>query len=135
MESYASCQTVSFGALQGRLLRLLSSRIDNGEFTERGLARLIGVSQPQLHNVLKGKRRLQTELADRILQKFDMSVLDLFHETELREQLIAPPNAQLRGSWEVITGLKRSGTDPDPCTRKPLSREVARRPPVRDLAS
>jgi plasmid maintenance system antidote protein VapI len=116
-------------------LQILSSRIDNGEFTERGLARLIGVSQPQFHNVLKGKRKLQTKLADRILQKFEISVLDLFNETELREQLIARSSAQAQAGWEVITYLKRSGADPESCPRKPLGREVVRRPPVRDLAS
>lgn len=59
------------------LIALLKTRINNGHFTERGLARILGISQPQLHNVMKGKRRLQTELADRILDKFGLSVLDL----------------------------------------------------------
>lgn len=96
----------------------------------------MGVSQPQFHNVLKGKRKLQTEFADRILQKFEISVLDLFHEEELREQLIARSNTQNRGGWEVITGLKRFGTNPnEPCPRKPSGRETVRRSPVRDLAS
>ena len=135
LKSCADCQTATFSTLQARLLQLLSSRIDNGEFTERGLARLIGVSQPQFHNVLKGKRKLQTKLADRILQKFEISVLDLFHEAELREQLIACSSAPARGGWEVITCLKRTGTDPEPRPRKPLGREVARHSPVRDLAS
>jgi plasmid maintenance system antidote protein VapI len=130
------CQrAATFSTLQVRLLGLLSSRINNGEFTERGLARLIGVSQPQFHNVLKGKRKLQTKLADRILQKFEMSVLDLFHETELREQLIGRSNTQIRGSWEVITCLNRSGTDSESCPRKPSGREVVRRPPAQNLAS
>ena len=135
IEIMLDCQTATFSALQGRLLRFLSLRIDNGEFTERGLARLIGISQPQFHNVLKGKRKLQTELADRILQKFDMGVLDLFQETELREQLIGRPSAQVRGGWEIFTSLKRPGTDPEPHPRKPLGREVVRRPPIRNLAS
>ena len=114
-----------------RLLDFLSSRINNGEFTERGLARLIGVSQPQLHNVLKGKRKLQTKLADRILQKFGLSVLDLFHQTELREQLIAHPGS-LQEDW-AVSGLPSSSPVTEPCPRKPLVREVARRLPVRDL--
>ena len=135
MKSQADCQATAFSTLQARLLHLLISRIDNGEFTERGLARLIGVSQPQFHNVLKGKRKLQAKLADRILEKFEMSVLDLFHETELREQLIARSSTQSRGGWEVITSLGRTGTDPEPCPRKPLGRETVRRPPVRNLAS
>jgi plasmid maintenance system antidote protein VapI len=135
LKSCVDCQRANFGTLQARLLRLLSSRINNGEFTERGLARLIGVSQPQFHNVLKGKRKLQTKLADRILQKFEISVLDLFHETELREQLVGRSNTQIRGSWELITCLKRSGTDLESRPRKPSGREVARRPPAQNLAS
>ena len=131
----SDCQTATFSALQARLLGFLSLRINNGEFTERGLARFLGISQPQFHNVLKGKRKLQTELADRILQKFDMSVLDLFQETELREQLVGHPGTQFGSGWEVFTRLKRSGTDPEPYSRKPSDREVVRRPPVRDLAS
>ena len=129
------CQIANFSALQARLLHVLNLKIDNGEFTERGLARLIGVSQPQLHNVLKGKRKLQAKLADRILQKFEISVLDLFHETELREQLVARSSAQVRGNWEVITCLKRSADAPESCTRKPSGRGMFRRPPIRDLAS
>jgi transcriptional regulator with XRE-family HTH domain len=135
LKSCVDCQRATFSTLQARLLYLLSSRINNGEFTERGLARLIGVSQPQFHNVLKGKRKLQTKLADRILQKFDISVLDLFHETELREQLIGRSSTQLRGSWEVITCSKRSGTNSESCPRKPSGREAVRHPPARDLAS
>jgi len=68
---------VTFAILQAVLIALLKTRINNGHFTERGLARILGISQPQLHNVMKGKRRLQTELADRILDKFGLSVLDL----------------------------------------------------------
>lgn len=59
------------------LIALLKTRINNGHFTERGLARILGISQPQLHNVMKGKRRLQTELADRILEEFGIDVTDL----------------------------------------------------------
>jgi plasmid maintenance system antidote protein VapI len=53
-------------------------RMANGEFTERSLAGRVGVSQPQIHNVLKGARKLTPELADRILQALGISVLDLF---------------------------------------------------------
>ena len=136
MKSYADNQAATFSTLQARLLRVLSARIDNGEFTERGLARLIGVSQPQLHNVLKGKRKLQTKLADRILQKFEINVLDLFHETELREQLIARSSTQAQGRWEVITRLEHADTNPEQQRpRKPSGHAMVRRPPVRNLAS
>ena len=40
----------------------LRTRIQNGELTERSLARLTGISQPHIHNVLKGAKILSPEL-------------------------------------------------------------------------
>ena len=51
--------------------------VQNGELTERGLARMIGISQPHMHHILKGARGLSVETADRILAKLKISVLDL----------------------------------------------------------
>jgi len=133
LKSCASSRKVVFSTVQARLLRLIILKINSGEFTERGLARLIGVSQPQFHNVLKGKRKLQADLADRIMQKFDLGVLDLFHETELREQLIARPHTPLRGIWENST--EQSSTGPESCPRKPSVRETTRWSPAKNLAS
>jgi plasmid maintenance system antidote protein VapI len=62
-------------------------RIQNGEYTERGLARLLGISQPQMHHVLKGTRRLQPEFADRLMARFGVTVLDLLQEIELTTEL------------------------------------------------
>jgi Helix-turn-helix len=58
---------INFACLEARLLRYLRDMIRKGEITERSLARITGISQPHLHNVLKGKRLLSTEKADRIL--------------------------------------------------------------------
>jgi predicted XRE-type DNA-binding protein len=77
VESNPSRRDVSFVALQARLIRLVNLRIKNGDFTERGLARILGISQSQVHNVLKGARRLQPELADHLMARLDMNVLDL----------------------------------------------------------
>ncbi|MEJ7605799.1 MAG: helix-turn-helix transcriptional regulator [Bryobacteraceae bacterium] len=66
-----------FFDLQRNLLDALRARIRNGELTERGLARLTGVSQPHVHNVLKGTRILSLDLADRILVHLHLSVTDL----------------------------------------------------------
>lgn len=68
---------VDFATLKSRLVNHINKRINNGEFTERGLARLLGISQPQVHNVLKGARKLSCEVGDRILVKLDVSLLDL----------------------------------------------------------
>jgi transcriptional regulator with XRE-family HTH domain len=75
-----------FETLQGRLLNSVRWRVENGELTERRLAGLIGVSQPHMHNILKGARALSPEKADRILRTLEMSVLDLF-----LEESSAPP--------------------------------------------
>jgi transcriptional regulator with XRE-family HTH domain len=74
---------MTFYELQLRLLDRLRQRIRSGEVTERGLARLCGVSQPHLHNVLKGKRLFSIEMADEILRNLHMDVLDLLEPDEL----------------------------------------------------
>jgi len=70
-------------ALQSRLIRFVNLRIQNGDFTERGLARILEISQSHAHNVLKGARKLTPELADHLMARLDMSVLDLLEAGEL----------------------------------------------------
>lgn len=53
--------------------------------TERGIARITGVSQPHIHNVLKGKRLLSTVTADAILRELRLDLLDLVERRELLE--------------------------------------------------
>jgi hypothetical protein len=59
------------------LIETALRRVRAGEVTERGLARLCGVSQPHLHNVLKRVRMLSTESADRLMQALDLNTEDL----------------------------------------------------------
>jgi hypothetical protein len=68
---------MDFVTLQRRLLAGLRNRVQNGELTERGLARMVGISQPHMHHILKGTRGLSLEMADRILGRLDISVMDL----------------------------------------------------------
>jgi transcriptional regulator with XRE-family HTH domain len=68
---------VNFDVVKKRLIRFVSLRIRNGVCTQRQLAKLVGVSQPQLHNVLKGVRALNGELADALLAHFEISLIDL----------------------------------------------------------
>ncbi len=68
---------MDFETLQRRLLALVNSSVQNGEMTERGLARMIGISQPHMHHILKGARGLSVETADRILRRLNLSVVDL----------------------------------------------------------
>jgi hypothetical protein len=111
MESVLTAETVSFEALLSRLISTVNLRIKNGEYTERGLARILGISQPQMHNVLKGARTLHTDLADRLLWKLGISILQLFEEDELPE--------------ELRTRLSVSGL---PAVKKPVRQEFSLRP-------
>jgi transcriptional regulator with XRE-family HTH domain len=68
---------VTFQDLRLRLVANLRDRVRNGQATERGLARATGISQPHIHHVLKGKRLLSMEAADRILDGLQIDLLDL----------------------------------------------------------
>lgn len=74
-----------FGVLRGRLIEGLRSLVANGFYTERSLARCIGISQPQMHNILKGRRALTPEVADLAMERMSMSVLDLLLPEEVAE--------------------------------------------------
>jgi hypothetical protein len=104
LKSVLRPEAVTFGALQSRLIRFVNNRISNGDFSERGLARILQISQPQLHNVLKGLRKLTPELADRVMQCFRMTVLDLLDHAELN------------------SGLARRDGDGPPLIRVPVRR-------------
>jgi hypothetical protein len=84
-----------FETVRGSLLDHLRTRVRNGELTERGLARLAGISQPHMHNVLKGVRALAPHMSDAILGALHMSLLDL---VELRDLM---DNARQRILLEV----------------------------------
>lgn len=74
---------LTFATLHDRLLMAVRYRLNNGEYTERSLARQIGVSQPHVHNVLKGVRGFSTEFGDALMAGLDFSVLDLIEADEL----------------------------------------------------
>jgi hypothetical protein len=69
--------------LSAKLIRLLNS----GASTERALAAKLHISQSHLHNILSGKRKLTSAIADQILDQMDWSLLDLFQPEELTAQL------------------------------------------------
>jgi transcriptional regulator with XRE-family HTH domain len=77
--------SLTFHDLQQRLLEELRLRVRSGAATERGLARLSGISQSHLHNVLKGKRVLSMEKADDVLRRLQIDILHLIDSEELRE--------------------------------------------------
>ena len=96
---------MSFEMLRGRLMGHLRTRIQNGEMTERSLARLTGISQPHIHNVLKGAKILSPELEDQILSSMKISILDLFSIDELRTQLDRGGNMEKYRAISVLDGL------------------------------
>ncbi len=79
---------LSFDTLLNRLLASVRLRVSNGDFTERGLARLIGISQPHLHHILKGMRLLTPEIGDALMATLAMSLMDLIDEAALGQALL-----------------------------------------------
>ena len=75
---------MEFTLLKTRLVAHIRARVRSGELTERGVARLTGISQPHLHNVLKGTRILSTGMADRVLRGLKLCLFDLLEPHEWR---------------------------------------------------
>jgi hypothetical protein len=73
---------MNFEFLLCRLIEHVHDRVQRGELTERGLARRTGISQPHLHNVLKGVRVLSPQIGDVLLRHLHITVLDLLREEE-----------------------------------------------------
>ncbi|MCU1274362.1 MAG: transcriptional regulator, family [Bryobacterales bacterium] len=73
---------MSFHLLQLRVIAHVQGRVRRGDVTERGLARLTGISQPHLHNILKGVRVLSPHMADLILRQLHINLLDLLEPDE-----------------------------------------------------
>jgi transcriptional regulator with XRE-family HTH domain len=91
---------VTIQSLQDRLLRRLRQRVQNGEWSERRLARIAGVSQPHMHNVLKGVRILTPKVGDLLLEVLGLSITDLFEAQEVAELWLIPAQEHLH--WFVV---------------------------------
>ena len=78
---------MTYQDVQLKLLSYVRNQISNGELTERGFARLIGISQPHVHNVLKGVRNLSPKIFDLALKYLHLSLLDLVPSGELEAHL------------------------------------------------
>ena len=68
---------MDFMRLQCRLIAYLRERVRSGDVTERGLARLTGMSQPHVHNLLKGKRIMSMVMADQVMRTLRINLFDL----------------------------------------------------------
>lgn len=94
-----------FERLLKRLVRRLVAQLTNGEYTERGLARLLGLSQPHLHHILAGKRSLTPHVADAILASLGWSFGDLLSAEELAQiALHRQAQAGIGGLIPVVEG-------------------------------
>ncbi|MDZ7637957.1 MAG: helix-turn-helix transcriptional regulator [Bryobacterales bacterium] len=71
---------MAFEQLLEKLLQHVRLRVRNGQLTERGLARLAGISQPHIHHILSGKRGLSPANADRLLAALSIDIADLLGE-------------------------------------------------------
>jgi transcriptional regulator with XRE-family HTH domain len=76
-----------FAEFHSRLVVYLRDRVRSGDLTERGLARMTGISQPHIHNVLKGKKFFSLDVCDTILSELNLDLLDLLHPAELKRQI------------------------------------------------
>lgn len=72
---------MTFAYMHQNLLKVVRQRVINGEITESHLARMVGVSQPHIHNVLKGVRMLSSELADSLLEQLRIGAEELLKQT------------------------------------------------------
>ena len=74
---------MNFQTLHFRLTEYLRELVRSGELTERSLARITHVSQPHIHNVLKGKRLLSSQMADEILHRLHLDLTDMLRPEDL----------------------------------------------------
>jgi transcriptional regulator with XRE-family HTH domain len=78
---------VGLDTVRKRLLENVRRRIRTGELTERALARKAGLSQPHLHNILKGVRALNIDTGDQLMLHLGITLTDLLEPDELRRAL------------------------------------------------
>lgn len=97
---------LTFDDLAQRFVRDLAKLIHSGAVTERRLAGIVGVSQPHLHNVVNGLRKLTPTVADLIMDRLDWSLLDLVESAEA-QSLLNRRQASLAHGREIP--LSRAG--------------------------
>ena len=84
-----SAAPLNFSQIRQLVIAALQRKINNGELTERGLARLSRLSQPCVHNVLKGNRLGSMSTLDRLIKA---ARLDLQHLLQSEHE--SQPNPQ-----------------------------------------
>jgi hypothetical protein len=102
---------VQFDELYRLLIDTARQRVRSGEVTERRLARLCGLSQPHMHNVLKSLRSLSPESADRLMDVLDLNIPALIFRSGSRADTAVCTVPILRnrlgpGSESVLTNYR-----------------------------
>jgi transcriptional regulator with XRE-family HTH domain len=92
-----------FDDFQRLLMNNLRGRVRNGELTERSLAKAVGISQPHIHNILKGVRILSPEIGDLILRKLNLSLIDLIDPDNVTRPLAL--NNAVAGRYALVAVL------------------------------
>src|SRR4051794_2340676 len=96
---------LTFEELRNKLLENLRARVRNGEVTERRLGRITGISQPHVHNLLKGVRTLTPELGDQILKSLQLSLWDFLDERINPARETTPHVPEARRFIGMLDGL------------------------------
>lgn len=90
--------------LERRILRYARQSVSAGVITENRLALAMGLSQPHVHHVLKGKRRCSPAIADGLVRALGITAMDLYTLEELRSLVHASvERAQARIEAELET--------------------------------
>ncbi len=92
--------------LMERVRARVNLLINNGQVTERGLAKRTGISQPHVHNVLKGARYMTPEIADLMMQQLKISLLDLLAEERADVVVRKGPRRDWKNHAEPRTASK-----------------------------
>jgi hypothetical protein len=82
---------MTFLDLETRLLERMNNLVRQGHTSQRRLAHLTGYTQPHIHNVLKRVRRLQPDLADRLLRAGELGLEDLLYRSGEKMQARGAP--------------------------------------------
>ena len=61
------------------LTQEIAGLMNSGVWTERALAAKLEISQPHLHNVLHGRRKLTLAMGDQVLDQMGWTIADLFN--------------------------------------------------------
>ena len=80
-----------FKGLQSQLVEHLKGRVRAGEWTESGLARFTGFSQPHLHHVLNGRKTFSFDAVDGVLRRLGLQVEDLLPAAKIPRGMIEVP--------------------------------------------